>query len=102
MRFVIPTLALSLLAAQAITQAQAAPPLASDQKTTLTQRFEAANTTHDGHLTKQQAQAAHMQTVSRHFDAIDKDHKGYVTVDDISAYTAAQRAQRNATAKPPG
>ncbi len=44
-----------------------------------------------------------MSTVVRHFDAIDKDHKGYVTLDDLSAYAVTQRAQRSSTAKaPPG
>ena len=65
---------------------------------TAAQRFEAANTTGDGHLTKDQAKG-HLTAVYRHFDAIDKDHKGYVTQDDIKAYYAAQRAARHATTK---
>src|SRR6516225_5114124 len=39
---------------------------------TAQQRFDAANTTHDGHLTKDQAQAAHMYSTVKNWDAIDK------------------------------
>lgn len=62
---------------------------------TLNQRFAAANTTNDGHLTRDQADAAKWTYVSRHFDTIDKDHKGYVTIDDIRAYAKAARASRH-------
>ncbi|MGA9868979.1 MAG: EF-hand domain-containing protein [Acetobacteraceae bacterium] len=58
-------------------------------------RFQAANTTHDGHLTADQARASsHMHTVSANFDAIDKDHKGFVTEDDIRAWYKARREAR--------
>jgi len=57
---------------------------------TMTQRFEQANTTHDGHLTLEQAKAGY-KSVARHFDAIDVDKKGYVTEDDIRAYNKTQR-----------
>ncbi|MCW3475457.1 EF-hand domain-containing protein [Limobrevibacterium gyesilva] len=75
---------------------------ASTSHMTLQQRFDAANTTHDGHLTKEQARSAKMTQTVRHFDAIDKDHKGYVTMDDLHAYASAQRAQHRTTpaAKP--
>ena len=63
------------------------------------ERFEAANTTHDGHLTLDQARAGHMPLIARRFDAIDAGHKGFVTMDDIKAYRRAQRAER-AAAKP--
>jgi|GEM_PF-1203750 len=49
---------------------------------TLRERFEAANTTHDGRLTPEQAQAG-MPFVARHFAEIDRDKKGYVTLDDV-------------------
>jgi hypothetical protein len=121
MRFVITALALSLAAGQALAQTPAAPatpapaapttaapatpaPQATKpvhKRMTFTQRFEAANATHDGHLTKDQAKAAHMVMTVRHFAAIDKDHKGYLTMDDMRAYAAAQRAQHKAAAKPP-
>ena len=62
----------------------------------LQERFEAANTTHDGHLTLEQAQAG-MPSVAKNFDAIDKDKKGYVTLSDIRNYYAARRSARHST-----
>jgi hypothetical protein len=61
----------------------------------LQERFDAANTTHDGHLTQAQADAAKWTYVSKHFSVIDKDHKGYVTVDDIKAYAHAARSAKH-------
>ena len=63
----------------------------------LHQRFEQANTTHDGHLTLEQAKLG-MKSVARKFDAMDKDHKGYVTEADIHAYYKGLRAARAHTA----
>ena len=63
----------------------------------LQQRFDAANTTHDGHLTQAQARG-HMRMVARNFDAIDTAHKGYVTVDEVRAYARARRAARRVAA----
>ncbi len=64
----------------------------------LAERFADANTTHDGHLTRGQADAAKWPYVTMNFDAIDKDHKGFVSVDDIRGYAAAKRAERRAAA----
>jgi hypothetical protein len=60
-------------------------------------RFEAANTTHDGHLTLEQAQAGHLPMIAKNFSAIDKDGKGYVTLSDIQAWRHARAEQRRAT-----
>lgn len=57
----------------------------------LQSRFEAADTNHDGKLTRAEAQAG-MPRVARNFDQIDAGHKGYVTLDDIAQY-AAKRSQ---------
>ena len=59
-------------------------------------KFEAANTTHDGRLTLEQAQAGGMRGVARHFAEIDADHKGYVTLQDIRAWRRASHAARMA------
>ncbi len=64
-------------------------------------KFEAANTTHDGRLTQDQAQAGGMRGVARHFNEIDADHKGYVTLQDIHAWKRARHAARAAQAAPP-
>ena len=61
----------------------------------LQERFDAANTTHDGHLTAEQARSG-MPTVAKNFAAIDKENKGYVTIDEIRAYQREARAERRA------
>jgi len=57
----------------------------------LMQRFAAANVTHDGRLTREQA-AAGMPMVARNFDSIDIEHKGYVTLPEIRAFAQERRA----------
>jgi hypothetical protein len=70
---------------------------------TFRQRFEAANTTHDGRLTLDQARAARLRAIVRNFTAIDRDNKGYITRRDVVAYRRTVRAQRAARspAQPP-
>ena len=60
------------------------------------ERFTAANTTHDGKLTLDQATAGHLRAVARDFAMIDKSKKGYVTLDEIKAHQSEQRAARKA------
>jgi hypothetical protein len=60
-------------------------------------RFNAANTTHDGRLTLQQAQAANMPWVSQHFAAIDSQQKGYITIQDVRAYRQQLKIERTET-----
>ncbi len=73
------------------------------RRATLQQRFDEANTTHDGHLTQEQARAK-MPAVARQFSEIDTANHGYVTVDEIREHSkqvrAARRAARAAAAKP--
>jgi hypothetical protein len=87
MRIPFSLFAVALIAV--MTHAQAAQP--GRTHLTMEQRFERANVTHDGHLTLEQAKTGY-KSVARHFSAIDKDKKGYVTEDDIHAYYKAQRA----------
>jgi hypothetical protein len=58
------------------------------------QRFAAANTTHDGHLTLAQAQAAGLKPIVANFEAIDTAKLGYVTFNDIMAWRMDRMAQR--------
>ncbi len=83
--------------------ANPAAPMAKKHRSrqTLQQRFDAANTTHDGHLTKDQAAAANWPYVTNNFAAIDKDKKGYVTVSDIHAFAKARHAARHKTTPTP-
>ena len=67
----------------------------SRRRVSLQARFDAANTTHDGHLTLEQAQAG-MPAVARNFAAIDTQNKGYVTIDEVRGYNQARRAERAA------
>ena len=95
-------------AAQAPRPVQSSPALQAPQagaaqphhgRRTFQERFDAANTTHDGHLTLEQARAGRMVAVARDFAAIDTTQKGYVTADDIKAHRRAVRLARKA-AKP--
>jgi hypothetical protein len=60
---------------------------------TTKQRFETANTTGDGRLTLDQAKAGY-PSIARHFQEIDADRKGFVTLDDIKAWRKAAREAR--------
>ncbi len=79
-----------------------APRTATHARRTLTERFEAANTSHDGKLTLDQAKAGRLRAVSRDFDKIDRDKRGYVTLDQVKAFQSEQRTERRAarSAKP--
>ncbi len=57
----------------------------------MAQRFARANTTGDGRLTLAQAQAGDMPMVAKHFSQIDSTNKGYITLDEIRAFSAAHR-----------
>jgi hypothetical protein len=48
-------------------------------------RFANANATHDGKLTREQASAG-MPMVAEHFDEIDAQHLGYVTLSQIAEF----------------
>jgi hypothetical protein len=57
----------------------------------LQSRFANANTTHDGKLTRDQA-AAGMPMVARHFDEIDTQKAGYITLPQIEAFAQERGA----------
>jgi hypothetical protein len=73
---------------------QANPSAQQTKRLPLQQRFEAANTTHDGHLTLEQAQTG-LPHVARHFSKIDKGAKGYVTLEEIRRYYAQSFARQH-------
>jgi hypothetical protein len=110
-RLVFAAAALALLAAPARAPAppagappQMAPPQPPPRPhhVPLRQRFEAANTTHDGKLTRDQAAAADWPNVLNHFDEIDRTNRGYVTVQDIRGYFRARRAAMHPRPAPQG
>ncbi len=57
-------------------------------------KFRAANTTNDGRLTMQQAQAAGLTPVVKHFAELDPTNRGYITLQDIRSYIQRMRATR--------
>jgi hypothetical protein len=83
--------ALLLCCASTVTFAQSAAPDGGNPQRMermaqqLQARFSSANTTHDGKLTKQQADAG-MPMVARHFDEIDTQKAGYITLPQIAAF----------------
>jgi hypothetical protein len=62
----------------------------------LAEKFAEANVTHDGRLTQAQAQAAGMHAVAHHFAEIDRDQKGYVTLQDLKAWRQERKAEKSA------
>lgn len=58
----------------------------------LQQKFEAADTNHDGKLSRDEAQAG-MPRVAAHFDDIDTAHSGSITLAQIEAYLSAHARQ---------
>jgi hypothetical protein len=95
------SLATTPAAAQVAGEDQGGPPPAAAtqpqpraQGQRFSERFQAANTTGDGRLTLAQAQAGNLPMIARNFDAIDVQHKGYVTLEDIQAYRRQMRAVR--------
>ena len=65
-------------------------------------RFNAANTTHDGRLTLAQAEAAGMPRLVQHFGEIDTQQHGYITLQDIRAWRRQVRASRAGAQTAPG
>ncbi|MBB5445428.1 MULTISPECIES: EF-hand domain-containing protein [unclassified Paraburkholderia] len=80
-----------LCCASTVAFAQAAAPQGIGQQRMermeqqLQTRFSSANTTHDGKLTRDQA-AAGMPMLARHFDEIDTQKAGYITLPQIEAF----------------
>lgn len=61
----------------------------------LQERFTAADSNGDGKLTKDEAKNG-MPFVYKHYDEIDTAKTGAITMRDIAAFAAAQRAARKA------
>jgi len=57
-------------------------------------RFEAADTSGQGHISRAQAEAAGLGFVARHFDAIDDAGHGSVSWAQVQAYIAQRQRSR--------
>jgi uncharacterized protein with von Willebrand factor type A (vWA) domain len=95
MRLFHALLLLPLFGAPAL--AQSVTPAAAEHhgRRSAEDHFADANTTHDGHLTLDQATAGY-KSIAKSFNQIDVSHHGYVTLDDIKAWKAAKKAARQA------
>jgi hypothetical protein len=93
MRLLYATLLLSLCGMPALAQSVAPPETAHHGRRSAAEHFADANTTHDGRLTLEQANAGY-KSIARSFSQIDVAHHGYVTMDDIKAWRAAKKAAR--------
>ncbi|WP_454766972.1 calcium-binding protein [Cupriavidus campinensis] len=75
------------------------PANAKEAKAKFAEKFKAADTDHDGKLTRDEAQAG-MPEVYKQFDQIDVKKAGAVTQRQIGAYFAAKAKQRKAAQDP--
>jgi hypothetical protein len=86
-----------LCCASTVTFAQSAAPQGGNPQRMermvqqLQMRFSNANTTRDGKLTLQQAEAG-MPMVAKHFDEIDTQKAGYITLPQIEAFMQERAA----------
>ena len=71
--------------------------LDSDSERLLRASFDAADSAHQGSLSRAQAQAGGFGWIASHFDAIDTRRAGRVSFDDVKRYLAAARAPGAAT-----
>jgi Ca2+-binding EF-hand superfamily protein len=85
--------------AQAAPDAAASAPDHHQRGARMAERFKAADANNDGKLTKDEAKSK-MPMVYKHFDEIDVNHTGAVTMADIAAYAQAHRGARNPAATP--
>jgi len=85
------TIRFTLALAAACTLSFAAGQALADAKTDkdIEERFKAADKDHDGKLTLAEAKAG-MPRIAKGFDKIDKDKKGFLTVEQIKAFAANQ------------
>ncbi|MGA3001920.1 MAG: hypothetical protein ABSE20_09340 [Acetobacteraceae bacterium] len=93
MRLSYALLLLSLCGVPAFAQSTVPPAAAHHGRRSAAEHFADANTTHDGHLTLEQATAGY-KSIAKSFNQIDVAHHGYITMDDIKAWRAAKKAAR--------
>jgi Ca2+-binding EF-hand superfamily protein len=75
------------------------PANGKEAKVKFTEKFNAADTNHDGKLTREEAEAG-MPEVYKNFDKIDTKKTGAITQRQIGAYWAAKTKQRSAKQDP--
>ncbi len=73
----------------------------ADKKAHFEQRFKRADTDGDGRISRAEAERA-MPRLGRHFDRIDADKDGYVTMEEITAFRKAFFEHRRGNGNRPG
>lgn len=63
--------------------------------------FDAADTNHDGLLSKDEAKAGHVPFIVSHFDEIDTQHRGLVSKQEAHAYIMRMLQQPASAASSP-
>jgi len=64
--------------------------LDSDAESYLRASFDAADVAHRGTLSREEAQAGGFGWITNHFDAIDTQHAGRVSFDDVKRYLGSR------------
>lgn len=60
----------------------------------LRSRFEAADSSREGHISRSQAEAAGLGFIAKHFDAIDRTGHGSVSWAQVQAYLKQRQSSR--------
>ena len=99
MRHVRPLLAVCALALATAAQAQIGAGYLATQADVAVKNFDIADKNRDGVLTKEEAAKGPVPFIRAHFDAIDKDHKGTVSKQDVVDYVKSlQQGHRHPAA----
>jgi hypothetical protein len=96
MRLYHALLLIPLLTTPVLAQSAASATTEHHARKSAADHFADANTTHDGHLTLDQATSGY-KSLAKSFSQIDVDHHGYITMDDIKAWKAAKKAAKLAS-----
>ncbi|WP_036112826.1 MULTISPECIES: hypothetical protein [Luteibacter] len=84
MRYLYVTACLMIVPTFAIASPQEAGGRAQQAMSQLTQRFNQADKDRDGKLTRDEAKAG-MPRIAEHFDDIDSEHRGYITLEQFQS-----------------
>ena len=90
MKTILALTAVALASATTLALAQTAP-AAGGHRGAFMERLKAADTNGDGMLSK--SEAAALPHIAKHFDAIDANHDGQVTVDELHAFMKARHGE---------
>jgi hypothetical protein len=91
MKYVIALTALALASASSLVLADNAGTAGAGHRGAFMERLKAADTNGDGMLSK--TEAASLPRIAANFDAIDANHDGQVTLDELHAFMKARHGQ---------